>query len=239
MVKIFLNGTEVWAEDFWTILDTAKFYGINIPTLCHFEGLEEYGGCRMCLVEVGDEKRSKLVTSCTHPLWEKINIRTHSKRAVNSRKMVLELLVARTPQSKVLQDMASQMGLKEVRFKPRNEDCILCGLCVRICKEQMQSGSIGFVGRGETRDITTPFDIATTECRRCGGCIYICPACQMRCEGPDPKEVLCNRCMNMSPSCLESYDDVKCYMSETSCGTCIRESNTTTDKNKSDMEIEK
>jgi NADH dehydrogenase/NADH:ubiquinone oxidoreductase subunit G len=153
MVKITLNGAEVNAEEGWSLLETIRFYGINIPTLCYHEGLEPYGGCRMCLVEVGDEKRSKLVTACTHPVWEGLRVRTHSKRAVETRKVVLELLVARSPKSRTLQDMASKMGISKVRFKPRDEDCILCGLCVRMCKEQMGSGAIGFIGRGETRGI--------------------------------------------------------------------------------------
>jgi NADH dehydrogenase/NADH:ubiquinone oxidoreductase subunit G len=225
MVTIKLNGTELWADDKWTLLDTIKFYGINLPTLCHHDGLEAFGGCRLCLVEIGNEKRKKLVTACTHPVWEDLNVRTHSKWAVNTRKVVLELLVARTPTSKILQDMAAKMGISKVRFKRRDEDCILCGLCVRICKEQMKSGAIGFINRGESRDINTPFNMSTDECRRCGGCIYICPACQNRCEGSNPDDILCNRCMSISPTCLDVHDDEKCMMGETSCGTCIREPN--------------
>jgi NADH dehydrogenase/NADH:ubiquinone oxidoreductase subunit G len=222
MVTIKLNGVNVWAEEGWSLLETLGFYGINVPTLCHHDGIEEYGGCRMCLVEVGEGDRSKLVTSCTHPVWEGLSVRSHSKWAVETRRMVLELLVARCPTSRTLQDMAAKMGLKEVRFKPRYEECILCGLCVGICREQMGSGALGFTNRGEESKITTPFDISSEECRRCGGCIYICPACQTRCQGSESPGVLCGSCMSLSPSCLDSNDDVKCYMSETSCGNCIR-----------------
>ena len=222
MVKIKLNGVEVWAEDDWTILETLRFYGINVPTLCHHDGLQEYGGCRLCLVEIGEGDRSKLVTSCTHPVWDGLSVRTHSKWAVETRKVVLELLLARCPSSRTLQDMAAQMGLREVRFKPRNQDCVLCGLCVRVCEEQMASGALGFVNRGEESGITTPFDMASDICRRCGACMYICPACQLRCQGPDAPGTLCGACTSLSPSCLEFYDDVKCYMGETSCGNCIR-----------------
>jgi len=221
MVKIKLNGVEAWAQDDWSLLDAIRFYGLNLPTLCHHDGLEEYGGCRLCLVEVEGGSRPRLVTSCTHPVWEGLSVRTHSKWAVETRKLVLELLLARCPTSKTLQDMGAKMGLTEVRFKPRYEDCVLCGLCVRICKEQMRSGAIGFVNRGEDSDITTPFDAASEECRRCGGCMYICPACQSRCEGPRARGVLCGSCLSPSPTCLDAYDDVKCYMSETACGTCI------------------
>jgi NADH dehydrogenase/NADH:ubiquinone oxidoreductase subunit G len=224
MVDIKLNGVKVWAEDGWSLLETVRFYGLNLPTLCHQDGLKEYGGCRLCLVEIGEGERSKLVTACTHPVWEGLSVRSHSKWAVETRKVVLELLVARCPTSRTLQDMAARMALEEVRFKARHEDCTLCGLCVRICGEQMNSGAIGFVSRGENRDITTPFDVSSDECRRCGGCMYICPACQSRCQGPDSPGVLCGSCMSMRPTCLDIHDDAKCFMSETSCGTCLRRS---------------
>jgi NADH dehydrogenase/NADH:ubiquinone oxidoreductase subunit G len=221
MVRIKLNGVEVWAQEDWSLLDTIRFYGLDVPTLCHHDGLEDYGGCRLCLVEVDSGQRPKLVTSCTHPVWEGLSVRTHSRWAVETRKVVLELLLARCPTSKTLQDMAAKMGLKEVRFKPRYEDCILCGLCVRMCKEQMRSGAIVFVNRGEDSDVATPFNMASDECRRCGGCMFICPACELRCQGPDAPGVLCGSCLSPSPTCLNVYDDVKCYMSETACGTCV------------------
>ncbi len=238
MVNIKINGVDVGVEEWWSLLEAIRFYGINVPTLCHHDGLEPYGGCRLCLVEAGKGNRTKLVTSCVYPVWDGLEVRTHSKWAVETRKVVLELLVARTPQSKTLQDMAAKMGIKKVRFKPRNEDCILCGLCVRMCKEQMQSGALGFVGRGENREITTPFDIASDECRRCGGCIEICPACQLRCQGPEPPGVLCGSCMSLEPSCLDHYDDVKCFMSETSCGTCVQEGRTKEASKKEDAKSE-
>jgi len=74
-------------------------------------------------------------------------------------KDVLELLLASCPQSKTIQDLASAHGIRQQRFKQEHEDCILCGLCVRICNEQMMSGAIGFRGRGQTRSIGTPFDV--------------------------------------------------------------------------------
>ncbi len=221
MVHIKLNGVEVWAEADWSLLETMRYYGVDVPTLCHHDGLEDYGGCRLCLVEVDTGGRPRLVTSCTHPVFEGLRVRTHSKWAVETRKVVLELLLARCPTSKTLQDMAAKMGLSEVRFKPRYEDCVLCGLCVRMCEEQMGSGAIVFVNRGQESDITTAFDITSDQCRRCGACMYICPACELRCGGPDAPGVLCGSCASPAPTCLNVYDDAKCYMSETACGTCL------------------
>jgi coenzyme F420 hydrogenase subunit beta len=232
-MKIILNGIKVQVEEGWTILDAAKFYGANIPTLCYHEGLSPYGACRLCVVEIGRGDRTKLVASCLYPVKEGLNVRTHSQRVVKARKMLVELLVARCPQSKILQDLASSMGIEKVRFKPKYDDCILCGLCVRMCEEQMGAKAIGFVSRGVKRRITTPFDIKSEKCRTCGACIYICPACQLRCQGPEADTVLCSGCLNFSPSCLEIYEDVMCYMDP--CVVCLKEK----EGNKKDVEKKK
>jgi len=110
------------------------------------------------------------------------------------------------------------MGITKVRFKVRNDDCILCGLCVRMCKEQMDAKAIGFVNRGYMREVTTPFRLKSDVCRTC--CMYICPACQMRCQGPEPPTVVCNGCLNLSPPCLEIYEDKMCYMDP--CVACLK-----------------
>ncbi len=221
MKKLFLNGVEVSAEEDWTLLDTAKFYGLNIPTLCYYEGLSPYGACRLCVVEIGKGDRTKLVTACTHPVKEGLKVRTHTPRVMRARKMLIELLLARCPSSKTLQDLAAKFGVQNVRFKVKNEDCILCGLCVRMCEEQMDAGAIGFVSRGSDRRITTPFDIKSEACRTCGACQYICPACQLRCHGPEPPGVLCGSCLNFSAPCVEEYDNAMCYMDP--CVACVKE----------------
>ncbi len=223
-MEITLNGVKVQVEEGWTILDAAKFYGANIPTLCYFEGLEPYGSCRLCTVEIGEGEKSKLVVSCIHPVKEGLHVRTHSPRVVKARKMLIELLIARCPTSKILQDLAAELGVTKVRFKPKNENCILCGLCVRMCKEQMDGNAIGFVNRGIDMRITTPFDKKSEKCRLCGGCIYICPACQLRCQGPDAETAVCNACLTMEPTCIDVYDELQCWMYDAGrCGTCVRE----------------
>jgi bidirectional [NiFe] hydrogenase diaphorase subunit len=223
MPKIKIDGIEFQAPDKWTVLECAKFLGLDIPTLCYDEGLEAWGGCRMCLVEIGKAPNTKLVTSCTYPAEEGLIVRTSTPRVINARKMVLELLIAQCPTSKVLQDMAAKMGLKQVRFKPKWEKCFYCGLCVRICDEQMMAKAIGYTNRGNKLKINTPFDANSEDCRRCGGCMYICPACTLRCEGKDAKEVLCGRCENaMQPTCLDVYESYNCWMGlKGECGTCV------------------
>lgn len=214
MISLMINGLHVSVEKGSTLLEAAKFLGFPIPTLCHKEGLSSYGACRLCVVEIGEGERSRLVTSCTYPAEEGLKVRTASARVVKSRKMIIELLLASCPQSKTIQDLASKFDVRQQRFKQEFENCILCGLCVRMCEEQMMAKAIGFRDRGEKRSIGTPFDIKSDVCRLCGGCIYICPVCELRCTYTEPEKAICGGCANLSPPCLEieQFDDMMCYM---------------------------
>ena len=224
MITFRMNGLEVKVEEGSTILDAARFYGLEIPTLCYNEGLSPFGGCRLCLMEIGQEPRTKLVSSCTYPAEEGLVVRTDTRRVIEARRMMIELMLSIAPYSKQIQDLASQFGVKQMRFEPRNEECILCGLCIRMCNEQMDGKAIGFQKRGYKRKISTPFDKRSEECRLCGGCIYICPACQLRCQGPQAETGVCNACLTMDPTCLDVYDELQCWMYDAGrCGTCVRE----------------
>jgi len=214
MISLKINGLPVSVEPRSTVLEAAQFLGFPIPTLCHMEGLTPYGACRLCVVEIGEGPRAKLVSSCTYPVEEGLSVRTASRRVMRARKMTIELLLASCPQSKVIQDLASAHEVRQQRFKQEHEECILCGLCVRMCREQMAAGAIGFEGRGEHRRITTPFNMRSEVCRQCGGCVYVCPACQLRCTYTEPDKAICGACANLSPPCLvkDGFDDMLCYM---------------------------
>ena len=214
MITLNINGVDVEIEEGTTLLEAARFLGFPIPTLCHNEGLSPYGACRLCVVEIGEEPNSKLVTSCTYPVQEGLKVRTASSRVVRARNMIIELLLASCPQSKTIQDLASKYNVHQQRFKQEYEDCILCGLCVRMCEEQMMAKAIGFQGRGQNRSIGTPFDVNSDVCRLCGGCMYICPVCSLRCTYNEPDKAICGACANLSPPCIEKekFDDMMCYM---------------------------
>jgi len=225
MIRLRINGLEVSVERGTTLLEAARFLGFPIPTLCHAEGLSSYGACRICIVEIAEGSRSRLVTSCTYPATEGLEVRTASSRVIRARKMILELLLASCPQSRTIQDLASAHGVRQQRFRQEHEKCILCGLCVRMCKEQMMAGAIGFRGRGDRRSIGSPYDVKSEVCRTCGACMYICPACQLRCTFHQPEKAICGACANLSPPCLEkkNFADMMCYMSP--CVACeIKES---------------
>lgn len=220
MITFKLNGLDVSVEKGATILEAAQFYGFPIPTLCHMEGLTPYGACRLCVVEIGDGARARLVSSCTYPVEEGMVVRTASSRVVRARKMVMELLLASCPQSKIIQDLANAFDLHQQRFKQEYDDCIYCGRCVRMCEQQMMAKAIGFQGRGEKRTLGTPFNIRSEECRLCGACMYVCPACQLRCTYTEPSKAICGGCVNVAVPCVEKeeFDDMMCYMSP--CVAC-------------------
>mgnify|MGYP001824143614 CR=1 FL=1 len=214
MTELTINGIDVTVERGATLLEAAQFLGLPIPTLCHMEGLTPYGACRLCVVEIGEASNSRLVTSCTFPAENGLRVRTSSRRVVQARKIIVELLLASCPQSKTIQDIAAELGVRQQRFRQEKEDCILCGRCVRMCSEQMMAGAIGFTGRGENRGLGTPFDSTSEVCRLCGGCIYVCPVCELRCTYSEPDKAICGGCANLSPPCVDKpqFDDMMCYM---------------------------
>jgi len=199
MVELSIDGVHVKVEEGTTVLEAARSYGIVIPTLCYDPALSAYGACRVCIVEVVKGDWSSLEASCTLPVSEGQVILTNSERVTKARKVIIELLISSCPNSKTLQDLAANYGINEVRFKIKDKNCILCGLCVRYCKEQMQSGGIGFVGRGTSRRVETAFGVTPEECRNCGGCEWICPVCERACTAGALVDGLCGGCQNTVP----------------------------------------
>ncbi len=220
MITLHINGVAARVERGTTLLEAAQFMGFPIPTLCHMDGLSPYGACRLCVVEIGEGAKSRLVSACTYAAEEGLTVRTSSTRVVRTRKMVIELLLASCPQSKTIQDLAAAHDVRQQRFRQEYEDCILCGRCVRMCEEQMMAKAIGFRGRGENRSIGTPFDVKSDVCRLCGACMQVCPACELRCTYTEPEKAICGGCANLSPPCVDvnEFDDMMCYMNP--CVAC-------------------
>ena len=179
MVTLNINGREVQAEGEATILEVAQGNNIHIPTLCNNEAVDPYGACRLCMVEITTVGgREKLVASCLYPAEEGLVVRTDSERIAGIRRTIIELLLARCPDSEVIQDMAGKLGVGEARFKLQdgNKKCILCALCARVCQEVVGVSAISLANRGVERELTTPFDEDFSEaCIGCGSCAFICP----------------------------------------------------------------
>ena len=176
MVRLTIDGQVVYVKHHTPILDAAKQLGISIPTLCYHRALKPYGSCRLCIVEVSRNGRSKLVTSCNYPAEDGLVVLTATERVKMTRKVVMELLLARCPDVAEIQHLAEKMGIKTARFKKKGDQrCILCGLCVRVCEEVVGVNAISFSSRGTEKEVNTPFGIASEVCIGCGSCTYICP----------------------------------------------------------------
>ena len=174
MTKVEIDGTTYEVEDGKTMLDVAIENNIDIPTLCHHKVLGSYGSCRLCVIEILKDGWSKLTTACTLPATEGLKILTSSEKVNQSRKMTVELLLSRCPEEKVLLDLAEEYDIKEPRFKKKDDNCIFCGLCVRMC-ERMGVNAINFTGRGIDRELGTPYMEPSNVCMTCGACAFICP----------------------------------------------------------------
>ncbi len=201
MINIQVNGNQIQAKEGETILSALKRAGIKVPTLCHYEGLPPTGACRMCVVEI--EGFRTLVPSCSQPVAEGMKIQTHSQRAIQSRKMIVELLLANHPDDCLycarngnceLQNLSEELGVRQRRYAGGKKNiyhvdlsspsivrdpakCILCGKCVRVCEEVQGVSSIDFVGRGSKTHVGTAFNkgLNVSSCINCGQCIMVCP----------------------------------------------------------------
>ncbi len=170
-----IDGKEVSARKGMTILEAAQGAAISIPTLCHHEKLEPFGGCRLCIVEVEDRDRTKLVVSCVYLAEENLIVRTRTEKVDKIRKTILELLLTHAPDSPVLQDLAREYGANPNRFEKDPSFCIHCGLCVRYCAEVKKKNAVGFVDRGIRKEISFIPEIASKECNSCKECFSLCP----------------------------------------------------------------
>lgn len=176
MITLTIDAKKVEVEEGTTILQAAEKLGIKIPTLCHHKSLMPYGACRVCLVEVAGSRGSSWVqASCVYQAQEGQVVQTNSERVQKTRKIILELLLARCPDSRTIRDLAKEYGVEETRFPKKNDDCILCGLCTRICEERMGVGAVSFVNRGSKRKIAVPYDKHSPICIACGACQVVCP----------------------------------------------------------------
>ncbi|MEI6205849.1 MAG: 2Fe-2S iron-sulfur cluster-binding protein [Desulfuromonadales bacterium] len=174
-VILQIDGREVTAREGITILEAAGSQGISIPTLCHHEKLEPYGGCRICSVEVDARGRTSVVAACLFPVEQDLVVRTRTKKLDRIRKSLLEMMLAHAPDSEQLQALAVEYGADKDRFEKEASFCIHCGLCVRYCAEVTQKNALGFIDRGARKEICFIPEIASRECWECKECFPLCP----------------------------------------------------------------
>jgi predicted molibdopterin-dependent oxidoreductase YjgC len=197
MVTLTINKKKLTAPDNATILDAARRNDIYIPTICDDPRLEPYGGCRLCLVQIKGMPR--LVTACTTPVTEGMEVETTNDQIERQRRTIVELLLSDHPNDCMvcekagdctLQELAYFYDLRSNRFygerrqytkKDLNpfiqrdmEKCILCGKCVRVCEEVQGVGAIDISSRGFTAKVSPPFE-KDLDCEFCGQCVSLCP----------------------------------------------------------------
>ena len=200
MLTLQVNDRPIQARPGDTVLEACERAGIRIPTLCHLAHLTPTGACRMCVVEI--EGQRGLVPSCAFPANDGMCIHTHSERAVEARKVIVELLLSNHPDDCLycvrnsdceLRELASELGVRGRRYFGSKLEykldtsspsivrdpakCILCGKCVRVCDEVQGIGCIDFVNRGSRTVVGTAFDqgLNVSSCINCGQCIMVCP----------------------------------------------------------------
>ncbi len=195
-VNMTISGAKLRVPKGTPVLEAALSYGICIPHLCHVPGLTALGACRLCLVELEENGRRKVTASCTLDAKEGMVVHTDTPKLRRIRRNVMELIVAEAPNSKATQDLAVKCGVKEVRYPFRNNNCVLCGRCVRVCDELWGGKAKGFIGRGKERHVGYAFGVQPDTCVNCNDCINICPMTITPCGQPmkPGEERLCGLC---------------------------------------------
>jgi heterodisulfide reductase subunit A len=174
MAKIKIDGIELEVADRTPLLQAAEKAGVKIPTLCHHPLVEAYGVCRICTVEVHLRNRVRMVTACNYPVSNGIEVFTRSERVLRSRRMILEWMLARCGNVPVINALAEEYGATG-RFGRGDDDCILCGLCVKVCSDVVGAHVLGFFDRGPHRTVSTAYDRTSEQCIACGACASVCP----------------------------------------------------------------
>ena len=195
VVHLTVDDKDIAVSDGQTILEAVeRMPGIgNIPALCHHPAVKPYGACRICTVEVSEDGGSKFkfVAACLYPVKEGLVVKTNTEKVRKLRKGIIELMLARCPNVKRIQELAKEYGVEKPRFVLGDQDCILCGLCVRACQEIMGKSAISLVNRGIYREVAAPFYAyeLSGDCIGCGDCAFVCPTDAIE-MGPDGKPIL-------------------------------------------------
>jgi len=199
-VHLKINNRNVTAEAGETILEAAQHAGIQIPTLCYLKDINKSGACRVCLVEV--KRARSLLSACTTPVAENMEVWTNSEKAIKGRRNSVELIMSnhnknclscKRNQHCELQKLCEELGIRENQFEgdhtPRSYDdfsfgivrdtskCVLCGRCIETCKKVQGLGILGFENRGFKTIVAPVYNksFADVNCMQCGQCINACP----------------------------------------------------------------
>ena len=199
MVNIVIDGRKIKAKEGSTILENMKELKIEVPTLCYHEELSSFGSCRLCVVEVKANGKWKLTTSCDTVVEKGMEIKTDSDKVRENKKLAAQLLYYKSPTTAAVRDMALKLGVDVSDEKAEDNDCILCGLCVRACAEIVEVNALTFRDRGLGRDIEEPeIEFNPNLCVGCGSCAYVCPTGHVKMEEVDGKRTIWDKVFKMA-----------------------------------------
>ena len=184
-IKIAVNGKEIEVARDSHLLDAIRAAGLDVPTLCHHKDLAPDGNCRLCITEVEEKGKKKLVTSCNYPVRGPLSALTETDEIQRHRRILAEMYLGRWPKVPLVQTVASRCGVTASRFGSdlTDEDpkaCILCGHCARACDEFVEERVLEFAGRGIKRHMTMPFGEVDHHCIECTSCAFVCPTGAIR-----------------------------------------------------------
>lgn len=200
-VNITINHRSYEVDANLTVLEAARSVGISIPTLCFLKDINETSACRVCVVEVKNAR--SLVTACSYPVSEGIEVLTHSGQVIESRKKTVELILSNHSkdclgcvrnQNCELQNITQDLNIRDIPYPNGaktvatfdevadgivrdTSKCILCGRCIEMCKQAQGLGILNFIGRGFETKVGPVFDKSFNDvnCMQCGQCITVCP----------------------------------------------------------------
>ena len=177
LITVTIDGKECTCEKGEYIYDVAIRNGVFIPALCRHDAFPDHRACcRICIVEVEQRGRTKIVTSCVYPIDGECEIRTNTERIREERAVLLALLGHRAPDAELISQMSSLYDMSgfDRLISIDNEKCILCGLCVQACNA-LGTGAISTVQRGTDKKVSTPYDNPSKFCVGCLSCANVCP----------------------------------------------------------------
>ncbi len=200
-MKVKIDGNYYEGNIGESLLELAKRNNIEIPNLCHKNGLVGQGRCRLCMVEVTEGTKTKVVSSCVFPIKDGIEVSTNTEPIIKMRKDIILLLLLRTSNNEYIKSLAEKYNVvPPTRFVAVNskENCILCGLCVKAC-ESMGTSAISLVNRGTTKAVSTPYDDASKDCIGCGACADVCPTNNIKLVDKEHERNIWNKKFNLVP----------------------------------------
>jgi len=180
-INIRIDGKEVSVAKGAYLLQALRDNGVHVPTLCSHKDLTPQGLCRLCVVDIEQGGRKRLVTSCNYPVRSEIDVHTSTERVKRHRKLLAEMYLGRWPNVPTIQSIAKLCGATDAeKYRSELTDenpkaCILCGHCVRACDEFILERILDFAGRGIKRHLTMPFGQVDPHCIGCTSCAYVCP----------------------------------------------------------------